>query len=265
MHNAGAERGSRQPAGMPEVRAIGIDDVAASLSAGIADFVRQPLFGLFFGGVFAVVGVVIALALTVWDMPWMIYPFAIGFPLVGPFAAVGLYEVSRQLERGRTPRWGEVLTVVWAQRARELSWMAFVMLFVFWVWMYQVRLLIALFLGRMSFSTLDRFAEVVLTTTQGWTFLAVGHVVGAALALALFSLTVISMPLLLERETDFVTAMITSVRAVFASPVVMLGWGVVVTLAVLAACVPFFVGLFIVLPVLGHATWHLYRRAVAPA
>jgi uncharacterized membrane protein len=114
----------------------------------------------------------------------------------------------------------------------------------------------------MSYATLDRFVEVVLTTPQGWTFLAIGHVVGAALSLLLFSVTVIAMPLLLDRDVDFITAMITSVRSVLASPLVMLGWGVVVTLAVLAACVPFFLGLVLVLPVLGHATWHLYRRAV---
>ena len=142
--------------------------------------------------------------------------------------------------------------------------MAFTMLFIFWMWMYQVRLVMALTLGRMSYATLDRFVEVVLTTPQGWTFLAVGHVVGAALSLILFSVTVIAIPFLLEREVDFITAMITSVRTVLASPFVMLGWGIVVTVAVLAACVPFFLGLLVVLPVLGHATWHLYRRAVVP-
>jgi uncharacterized membrane protein len=137
------------------------------------------------------------------------------------------------------------------------------MLFIFWMWMYQVRLVMALTLGRMSYATLDRFVEVVLTTPQGWTFLAVGHVVGAALSLILFSITVIAIPFLLDHEADFITAMITSVRTVLASPLVMLGWGVVVTLAVLAACVPFFLGLLVVLPVLGHATWHLYRRAIS--
>lgn len=142
--------------------------------------------------------------------------------------------------------------------------MAFAMLFLFWISMYQVRLLLALFLDRMSFSTLDKFFSVVLTTPQGWLFLAVGHMVGAALALLLFSITVISIPLLMEREYDFVTAMITSVKTVIASPATMLGWGVIVTLAVIAACVPFFLGLLVVLPVLGHATWHLYRRAVPP-
>ncbi|MDO9440006.1 MAG: DUF2189 domain-containing protein [Beijerinckiaceae bacterium] len=247
---------------LPDVSAITFAQLWTCLWLGVSDFTRAPLFGLFFGGVFALIGIVIVLALTAWDAPWMIYPFAIGFPLVGPFAAVGLYDVSRRLEAGKPLIWSEILSVVWAQRRRELSWMAFVILFVLWIWMYQVRLLIALFLGRLSFASWDAFFKVVFTTTDGWIFLAVGHGVGAALALILFSLTVASMPLLLDRELDTVSAMITSVRVVLASPVVMMSWGVFVTLAVLAACIPMFLGLLVVLPVLGHATWHLYRRAV---
>ncbi|WP_425358800.1 DUF2189 domain-containing protein [Aquibium carbonis] len=250
---------------MPRVNALTVADLRECLMLGLSDFARAPLYGLFFGGVFAAAGIAIVLGLTAWDMPWMIYPFAIGFPLIGPFAAAGLYEVSRRLEIGRPLDRAQVLSVIWAQRRREISWMAFVMLFVFWMWMYQIRLLIALFLGRMSFSTLEKFATIVFTTQQGWIFLAVGHVVGAALSLILFSITVVSIPLLMERQIDFVTAMITSVKAVIASPGPMLGWGVFVTIAMLVACAPFFLGLLIVLPVLGHATWHIYRRAVPVA
>jgi uncharacterized membrane protein len=264
MANVTGELG-RAATALPEIRTISVADLSASLLEGAADFARAPAIGLAIGAVFAVTGIAVSLALTVWQMSWMIYPFAIGFPLIGPFAAVGLYEVSRRLESGRAPGWRAVLDVVWAQRRREVSWMALTMLFVFWIWMYQVRLLIALVLGRMSFATLDKFVTVVLTTPQGWLFLAIGHVVGAALSLVLFSVTVIAIPMLLDREVDFITAMITSVRSVLASPIVMLGWGITVTVAVLAACVPFFLGLLIVLPVLGHATWHLYRRAVVTA
>lgn len=251
-----------RPSPLPPVVALSAADIRECLLQGIGDFANAPRFGLFFGGIFAFFGMIIVLSLTRWNMPWMIYPFAIGFPLIGPFVAAGLYEVSRRLETGRPLTWKAVLSVVWAQRSSEVSWMAFAMLFVFWIWMYQIRLLIALFLGRMSFSTLEKFFSIVLTTPQGWLFLAVGHAIGTALALILFSITVISIPLLMDREYDFVTAMITSVKTVVASPVVMLGWGVIVTIAVIAACVPFFLGLFVVLPVLGHATWHLYRRAV---
>lgn len=267
MSEAPGQRSRSVPAGagVPQVVALSAQDIRECLIEGLGDFARAPRFGLFFGGIFAATGIIIVLALTRWNLPWMVYPFAIGFPLIGPFAAAGLYDVSRRLETGAPLTWKAVLSVVWAQRGRELSWMAFAMLFIFWMWMYQIRLLMALFLGRMSFSTLEKFFDVVLTTPQGWLFLAIGHAVGAALALALFSITVISIPLLLDREYDFVTAMITSVKTVIASPLIMLGWGVVVTLSVLAACVPFFLGLLVVLPVLGHATWHIYRRAVPSA
>jgi uncharacterized membrane protein len=247
---------------MPDVAAVSAADIRAALAQGVSDFARAPVYGLVFGGVFVVIGLAIVSLLTVWRAPWLIYPFAIGFPLVGPFAAVGLYEVSRRLERGEPRSFAAVFSVVWAQRGRELAWMAFVMLFFFWMWMYQVRLLMALFLGRASFSTFERFFALVLTTPEGWTFLAVGHLVGAAMALGLYAITVVSIPLLLDRERDIVTALVTSVRAVLASPGPMLGWGVFVWLAVLAASLPFFLGLLVVLPVLGHATWHLYRRAV---
>ena len=247
---------------MPDVNALSVADLRAALMAGLSDFARAPLYGLGIGAIFALIGAAIVLALTVWDIPWMIYPFAIGFPLIGPFAAVGLFEVSRRLEKGEPISWSIVFSAVWRQRGRELSWMAFVMLFFFWMWMYQVRLLIALFLGRLSFATLEKFFNIVLYTPEGWLFLAVGHLVGAALALVLFSITVVSIPLLMERNYDFVTAMITSVKSVIASPVVMLGWGVFVTLAIIAASLPLFAGLLVVLPILGHATWHIYKRAV---
>lgn len=248
-------------AGRP-VHTMEMRDLVAALRAGLRDFFRAPLFGLVIGGVFALIGAVIVLSLTVWDMPWLIYPFAIGFPLVGPFAAVGLYEVSRRLAAGERPAWRDVFAVIWAQRRREVSWMAFVMLFVFWVWMYQVRLLIALCLGLISFASFEQFVTVVFTTQQGLIFLVLGHAVGAILAMVLFSITVFSIPLLLERDIDIVTAMIASVKAVLQSPFVMLGWGVFVTLGVIAASAPLFLGLLIVLPVFGHATWHLYRRAM---
>ncbi|MEQ8267013.1 MAG: DUF2189 domain-containing protein [Parvibaculum sp.] len=244
------------------IRTVGMRDLMDALRLGIRDFLRAPLFGLVIGGIFAGIGAVIVLSLTIWNLPWLIYPFAIGFPLVGPFAAVGLYEVSRRLAAGERPAWRGVFSLVWAQRRREVSWMAFVMLFVFWIWMYQVRLLIALFLGLVSFASFEQFLTVVFTTQHGLIFLAIGHAVGGVLALVLFSITVFSIPMLLEREVDIVTAMITSVKAVLQSPAVMLGWGVFVTLSVLAASLPLFLGLLVVLPVFGHATWHLYRRAL---
>jgi uncharacterized membrane protein len=247
---------------MPKVKALTFEQLEKAVSRGIADFVAKPMFGLVIGGTCAFFGIAIVACIRWLNIPWMIYPFAIGFPLIGPFLAVGLYEVSRRLQTGEEVTWGAVISRMWVQRGRELSWMAFVVLFVMWVWVYQVRLLMALFLGMKSFSTIDAFIKVLMTTTEGWLFLGIGHLVGAVLAIIMFSITVISIPLLMEKELDIVTAMITSLKVVLASPVIMVGWGIAVTLLVIMASLPMFLGLIIVLPVLGHTTWHIYKKTV---
>lgn len=247
---------------LPQISPIVASDIVAALKAGVADFTHAPLYGLFFGAIYATGGLIILAALTVLNKTWLIIPIAIGFPLIGPFVAVGLYEVSRRRAAGLPLNWREILLVIFSQRERQLGWMSFVILFIFWIWMYQIRLLLAIFLGFKSFSSFNSFLEVVTTTSEGFGFLAVGTLVGAFLALFLFSSTVIAMPLLLDRNVDMVSAMITSFKAVFASPVVMLGWGLVVAALVILAMLPMFLGLIVVLPVLGHATWHLYARAV---
>jgi uncharacterized membrane protein len=249
---------------MPVVRNIAVADLRACLATGFADFRRAPLYGLFFGAVYALGGLLIVALVFQFGMPYLAYPLAIGFALIGPFIAVGLYEVSRRLEAGRPLDWPGILRVIYDQRRRELSWMGFVVLFVLWIWLYQVRLLIALFLGSRATIDLGRFLHVVVSTPEGLIFLAVGHLVGAILALVLFSVTVIACPLLLDRNVDFVTAIVTSVKTVATSPLPMILWGLLVVVLILVASVPAFLGLFVVLPVLGHATWHLYRRAVAP-
>ncbi|ADZ72069.1 DUF2189 domain-containing protein [Polymorphum gilvum] len=248
----------------PVVNAIGITDIVDALAAGLRDFRRAPQFGLFFGAIYAGGGLLIILTASAFQMSYLSYPLAAGFALIGPFIAVGLYEVSRRLEAGETLSWPSVLGVVWAQRGREISWMAFVVLFVLIMWMYQVRLLLALFLGFQSFATFGEFVSEVVSTPEGLMFLLVGHVVGAILSVILFSLTVISFPLLMDRDRDFITAMITSVRAVVTSPLPMVGWAIVVTVTLIISMMPAFMGLLVTLPVLGHTTWHLYRRCVAP-
>jgi uncharacterized membrane protein len=247
----------------PVVMRIKGADVAEALAAGLRDFQAAPLYGLFFGGIYALGGLALVITASSWGLLYLAYPMAAGFALIGPFVAVGLYEVSRLRERGEALEWRKVLGVVFAQGRRELGWMSLVCVFIFMMWMYQVRLLIALFFGFQSFSP-GEFLTTVLTTPEGWLFLLIGHADGAVLSVVLFSLTVVSFPLLLERDVDFITAMITSVRAVTRNPVPMLGWALVVVLLLIAASLPLFVGLFVVLPVLGHATWHLYRRLVKP-
>jgi uncharacterized membrane protein len=247
----------------PVVRRITAADIAEALGEGLRDFQAVPFYGLVLGAIYAGGGIAILLCLTAFGMVYLAYPLAAGFAMIGPFVAVGLYEISRRREAGQPISVAGIWAVV---RARgEIGWMAFVTLFVFVVWMYQVRLLIALLLGlNASFSSLHEFITVVLTTNQGLLFLAIGNAVGAALSLILFSLTVVSFPLLLDRDVDFVTAMITSVRAVVTSPLPMIGWAALIVVLLALSAMPYFLGLIVTLPVLGHTTWHLYRRIIAP-
>ena len=250
---------------MPKVNKVTSDDITASLKAGFSDFLARPVMSGFFGLFYAVFGLFFVWTLVWLGKIWMIIPAVVAFPLVAPFAAAGLYEMSRRLQKGESFGWSEILTVVADQRNREMGWMAFVTLFIFWVWMYQVRLLLAIILQNASFSGFDGFLNTVFFTPQGWIFLAVGTCIGAILSAALFSVTVIAMPMLLDRETNFVSAMVTSVRVVTENPVVMLTWAAIISVTVLLSLVPAFLGLIVTLPVLGHTTWHLYQRAVSPA
>lgn len=255
-----------EPARVPEpqVRRVSRHDIVEAVAAGLRDFRAEPLYGLFFGGIYAAGGLLMVACLSLIEATYLVYPLAAGFVMLGPFVASGLYEVSRRREAGEPLSFPIVIGAVWAQRQKELGWMAFVAIFFFMIWLYQVRLLIALFLGLRSFATMAEFVTVVFSTPEGLAFLAVGHVIGAVLSLVAFMLTVVSFPLLVDRDVDFVTAIITSVRSVTKSPAPMLGWGVCVVLLLIAGAIPLFLGLLVVLPVLGHATWHLYRRAVAP-
>ena len=247
----------------PVVRRISASDIAEALGEGLRDFQALPLYGLTFGALYAAGGILIVLCLTAFGMVYFAYPLAAGFALLGPFVATGLYEVSRRREASLKVSFAAIWSAV---RSRsEIGWMAFVTLFFFVIWMYQVRLLIVLLLGlNASFSSLKEFVTTVLTTNEGLLFLAIGNLDGAALSLILFSLTVVSFPLLLDREVDFVTAMVTSVRAVVTSPGPMIGWAAVIVMLLIVSALPYFLGLVVTLPVLGHATWHLYRRIVVP-
>jgi uncharacterized membrane protein len=246
----------------PVVRAITITDINEAWAQGLRDFWAAPAYGLAFGGLYAAGGIIIVLSVTALGLGYLAYPLAAGFALIGPFAAVGLYEVSRRQEAGMALTWRAVLGAIFEQRNRQLAWMGFVTVFFFVVWMYQVQLLVALFLGTRSFATLHEFLVALTTTPEGLVFLFLGNAIGALLSIALFSITFVSFPLLLDRDVDFVTAMITSVRAVVTSPVAAIGWAITIVVLLILASLPFFLGLVVVLPILGHTTWHLYRRIV---
>ncbi len=248
-----------------KINTISFADVKAALAAGWRDFLRAPLIGLFFGAIYAAGGIAMFLLLKVYHEPWWIIPIAVGFPLIGPFIAVGLYETSRRIESGQPLKFGEILVVIFAQRKRQVAWMAFVVLFIFWMWLYEVRMLLAIFLGFKSFSSLEEFWTVVTTTPEGMGFLGMGTGVGAFISWVLFCTTVVGIPLLLDREIDLITGIIYSFKSVLQNPVPMIGFGILVVALTFLAFVPMFLGLLVVLPVLGHATWHLYKAVVAGA
>lgn len=245
------------------VRKVHLADIVVALQLGLRDFFQTPLIGLSIGAIFVLGGVSVTL-LSFWvDMSYISYPLACGFLLIGPFAALGLYEASRRLHKGQRPALSEVLNMMWEQRRGEIAWMAFVVIFIQFLWMFKVHVLLGIFLGMRHYGSLEQFLQIVLYTPDGLLFLIAGHMVGAFFAVLLFSLSVVSFPMLLDKEVDFVTAMITSFRVVTTSPVVMVGWGLLITLVLIVSMAPAFLGLLVTLPVLGHTTWHLYKRVVS--
>lgn len=248
----------------PDVRRIASRDVIEALALGLRDFKAAPRYGLALGALCALTGIAILVTLFMAGMTYLAYPIGAGFALVCPFIASGLYEVSRRQETGEALSAGGIWRKI-ASRS-EIRWMGFVVVFILVMWMYEVRLLMALFLADSGMSaTISEFVDTVLTTHQGLMFLLIGNVIGAFLAAVLFSLTVVSFPIVLDRDIDFVTAMVTSLRAVAASPGPMLLFGVIIALLLVVSTLMAFTGLVVTMPVLGHATWHVYRSAVVPA
>ena len=246
----------------PTVRAVSFADVNEAWAQGLRDFGAAPAYGLVFGGIYAAGGIVVVLGATALGLGYLAYPLAAAFALIGPFAAVGLYEVSRRQEAGLALSWHAVLGAIFNQRNIRLAWMGLITVLFFIAWICLVRVLVVLFLGTHAFPTLDDFLIALTLTSNGLWFLVLGHAVGVILSIALFTLSFVSFPLLLDRDIDVVTAMLTSIRAVIASPVVAIGWAIIVVLLLIVACLPFFLGILVVLPVLGHTTWHLYRKIV---
>ena len=252
------------PSKQAGIQAVTIDDLLEVLALGLRDFRAAPAYGLFFGGIYTVGGWLLILMLIAFNLPFLVYPLAAGFALIAPFIASGFYVVSSRLEQSEPLSWRIVFGTVRSMFGRDLGWMALVTGFSLFIWMDIAALLTFGFMSFQIFSFHD-LLDTIFTTPVGWAFLIVGNAAGALIAFGVFSYSVISIPMLFDRDIDFVTAMITSVRVVKRNPRVMAVWCLTIAVLTALSLLSGFVGLLVTLPLLGHATWHLYRRAVAPA
>ncbi|MCJ2177202.1 DUF2189 domain-containing protein [Novosphingobium album (ex Hu et al. 2023)] len=238
---------------------LGVRDLWAALAAGWSDFRACPVFGLFFGAIYVGAGVFLYFALFQWGAVAWLIPAAAGFPLLAPFVAVGLYEVSRRRELGLPMSWPAVLGALRGRGDEQILCMGVIVFVAFGFWLMIAHGIFAVFMAE---SGIGSESLALFTTPAGMVMLAVGTIVGAVMALAFYAVTVMSLPMLVDREVDFLTAIIVSLGAVRSNRFVLMTWAVWIAIALFIAMVPLFLGLLAALPVFGHATWHLYRRAV---
>lgn len=241
-------------------RDVTVADLRAALAAGWRDFVAAPGYGLFFAAFYAGGGIALIYALFSLGKIWLAIPIMAGFPLLAPFAAAGLYEVSRRRETGEPLGWGAVLGALKGRGDDQLMLLGGIVFVAFSFWMILAHGIFAIFLGESGIGGATGLA--MLLSPNGLAMLAVGSVVGALFALALFAITLASLPMLVDRDVDFITAIIVSLGVVRCNKRVMMIWAAFIGVVLALSMVPMFLGLFISLPVLGHATWHLYRRTV---
>lgn len=249
----------------PEVRRIGLGALGVALRRGWADFVATPTQLMFLCVLYPVIGLVAATLAAGDEVMHLFYPMAAGFALVGPIAALGLYEISRRREAGRPANWATVFEVLKAPALPAILALGLLLLALFLGWLWAADAIHAATLGRLEVGRGGgglALLQQVFETPEGRAMLLWGNLVGFGFALLVLALTVVSFPMLLDRDGGVARAIGTSLRAVALNPLPMAVWGLLVALLLLAGSLPLFIGLAVVLPVLGHATWHLYRLVV---
>ncbi len=250
---------------LPAVRSIDFTDIEYALREGVEDFRAMPTHALFIGVLYAIAGLLLGRAALGYELVTLIFPLAAGFALIGPFAALGLYELSRRREMGRDTSWRHLFDFTHLPTFWSIVGLGVLLVVLFLIWIAVADGLYISYFGHRNVTSFADLLNKILGSPQGREFFVVGNAVGLLFAIAAFVLSVISFPLLLDRHVSLPTAMATSLKVVLENPVTMLGWALIVAGGLFLGALPALAGLAIVVPVLGHATWHLYRRALEPA
>ena len=247
---------------LPEVRRITVADLGEALTKGLEDFGANRTDVIFLCVIYPLIGVVLARLTAGYDMLPLLFPLASGFALVGPLAAVGLYEMSRRREEGLHVTWADALGVVRSPSFGGIAMLGLLLVEIFVLWLMAAFAIYRATLGPEPPVSVSAFAHDVFLTPAGWTMIGLGVGMGFLFAVLVLAVGAISFPLQLDRNIGMERAVRTSIRAMRVNPGPMALWGLIVAGALVAGALPAFVGLVIALPVLGHATWHLYRKVV---
>jgi uncharacterized membrane protein len=247
---------------LPRIRQIQMADLRDALAQGIDDFKAMPSHVVFLSLIYTVVGLVLGRLAFGYEVLPLLFPLIGGFALIGPVAALGLYELSRRREQGLSAGWGDAFQVLRSPSIGGIVTLGLLLLVIFGAWIDAAETIYTKNFGAMAPDSLDTFVTQVLSTPQGLTLIVIGNGVGFLFAVGVLMISVVSFPMLLDRKVGAVTAIATSIRAVRRNPAPMAAWGLIVAVALAIGCLPFFVGLAVVMPILGHSTWHLYRKLV---
>lgn len=268
VQEAAIDSGLRWPAsaiwhaGDPAVRTITLQDLRMALRKGYDDFTALPTHAIFLVLVYPVIGFILARMAFGYNMLHLVFPTAAGFALLGPIAALGLYELSRRREQGLHPTASDALAVVHAKSFASILALALLLLAIFSLWIVTADALYRTTFGSAPPPTVGAFVDQVVSTSRGYDLMLTGTIIGFVFAVVVLMISAVSFPLLLDRDIGAAAAMRTSIRAFVENPVTMSAWGLIVAVALLLGSLPLFIGLAFVVPVLGHATWHLYRLVV---
>ncbi len=251
----------------PTVRRIRTADLRDALAKGLQDFAAYRTDVFFLCLIYPVVGLVLAVAVFNGDALHLLFPLASGFALIGPFAAIGLYEMSRRREQGIAVTWADAFGVAASPAFGAVLVMGLILTAIFLLWLVAAQLIYMVTVGPAFAAsgapdTFGAFLDQTVATRAGWAMIILGCGVGFLFAAVVLAISVVSFPLLLDRRVGVATAIRTSVRATLKNPEPMALWGLIVVGGLILGSIPAFVGLAIVMPVLGHGTWHLYRRLV---